>query len=56
VRLTSDDHAEVARIDPRTPAEPAEFARLRTDAIDELETADRFRLVRSVDKNLSGSA
>jgi hypothetical protein len=45
---------EVARTDPRTRAETAEFARLRTEVIDELNTAGLTDHVPTVDENLFG--
>jgi hypothetical protein len=45
---------EVARTDPRTREERAEFARLRTEVIDEFEAAGLGDLVRTVDENLFG--
>ena len=45
---------EVARTDPRTPKERAEFAQLRTEVINEFEAAGLSDLVRTVDENLFG--
>jgi hypothetical protein len=45
---------EVARTDPRTRKERAEFARLRTEVINEFEAAGLSDLVRTVDENLFG--
>jgi hypothetical protein len=45
---------EVARTDPRSPGERAEFARLRTEVIDEFNAAGLGELVRTVDGNLFG--
>jgi hypothetical protein len=45
---------EVARTDPRTRKERAEYARLRTEVINEFEAAGLSDLVRTVDENLFG--
>jgi len=45
---------EVARTDPRTPPERAEFRRLRAEVINEFEAAGLTDLVRTVDENLFG--
>jgi hypothetical protein len=45
---------EVARTDPRTGKERAEYARLRTEVIDEFSAAGLSDLVRTVDENLFG--
>jgi hypothetical protein len=45
---------EVARTDPRTAGERAEYQRLRTQVIDELEAAGLDDLVPTVDENLFG--
>jgi hypothetical protein len=45
---------EVARTDPRTAGERAEYQRLRTQVIDELEAARLDDLVPTVDENLFG--
>jgi hypothetical protein len=45
---------EVARTDPRTGKERAEFARLRTEVIDEFEAAGLSDLVPTVDEYLFG--
>lgn len=45
---------EVARTDPRTRAEREEFARLRTEVIDEFRAASLSDLVPTVDENLFG--
>ncbi len=45
---------EVARTDPRTPRERAEYQRLRTQVIDELGAAGLADLVPTVDDNLFG--
>ena len=45
---------EVARTDPRTPAERAEYRRLRAQVIDELNASGSGDLVPTVDENLFG--
>jgi hypothetical protein len=45
---------EVARTEPRTPKERAEYARLRGQVIDEVNAAGLSDLVRTVDDNLFG--
>jgi hypothetical protein len=45
---------EVARRDPRTPRERAEYRRLRAQVIDELQAAGLRELVPTVDENLFG--
>jgi hypothetical protein len=45
---------EVARTDPRTPRQRAEYQRLRTQVIDELGAAGLGDLVPTVDDNLFG--
>lgn len=45
---------EVARTDPRTPSERAEFRRLRREVIDEFNAAGLTDLVSTVDGNLFG--
>jgi hypothetical protein len=45
---------EVARTDPRTSRERAQFRRLRTEVIDEFDAAGLTDLVRTVDENLFG--
>jgi hypothetical protein len=47
---------EVANIDPRTPAERAEFDRLRSAVIDGLTSLGLADLVKWVDINLFGAA
>jgi hypothetical protein len=48
------DVREVARTDPRTRQERAEFARLRAEVIEEFNAAGLSDLVRTVDENLFG--
>jgi hypothetical protein len=45
---------EVARTDPRTPRERAEYQRLRTEVLDDLADAGLDELVPTVDENLFG--
>jgi len=45
---------EVARTDPRTPKQRAEYQRLRTQVIDDLDAAGLGELVPTVDDNLFG--